>query len=164
MDALAAVVRAREILSQATPLRTDCGRICGGACCRTDGDGQGGMLLFPGEEALYDRLPAGFSILPERTVSPDGRLLMCSGVCDRSLRPLACRFFPLRPTARGRVVMDRRGFFVCPLTESGMGGLSGDFVAAAREAAAVLCENETQRAFLEALGASIRRVLSQSSL
>ena len=91
-------------------------------------------------------------------------LLMCSGVCDRSLRPLACRFFPLRPTARGRVVMDRRGFFVCPLTESGMGGLNGDFVAAAREAAAVLCENETQRAFLEALGASIRRVLSQSSL
>ena len=54
MDALEAVIRARDLLSDVTPLKTDCGRICGGACCQPDEDGQGGMLLFPGEEGLYD--------------------------------------------------------------------------------------------------------------
>ena len=49
MEALEAVMAARDLLEQVTPLRTDCGRYCGGACCLSDEDGQGGMLLVPGE-------------------------------------------------------------------------------------------------------------------
>ena len=46
----AAVLTARALLSNLTPLKSDCGRLCGGACCQ--GDDATGMLLFPGEEAL----------------------------------------------------------------------------------------------------------------
>ena len=47
MQPLEAVMEARKLLSQVTPLKRDCGRYCGGACCEPDEDGQGGMLLFP---------------------------------------------------------------------------------------------------------------------
>ncbi len=50
MSSLSAVLSARAALSDLTPLLTDCGRLCGVACCK--GDEQTGMLLFPGEEAL----------------------------------------------------------------------------------------------------------------
>ena len=36
-----------------TPLNIDCGKLCGGKCCK--GDDKTGMLLFPGEEKLIDR-------------------------------------------------------------------------------------------------------------
>ena len=29
-----AILRARELLGDLTPLKTDCGRLCGGACCQ----------------------------------------------------------------------------------------------------------------------------------
>ena len=57
-----ALLAARALLADVTPLRTDCGRCCGAACCAPDEDGQGGMLLFPGEEALF-RGRAGFRIV-----------------------------------------------------------------------------------------------------
>ena len=66
MDSLSAVLRARMLLDALTPLKTDCGRLCGGACCQ--GDETTGMLLFPGEDALYAGcafgrvLPAGFEL------------------------------------------------------------------------------------------------------
>ena len=97
MQALEAVMRARELLQTLTPLRRDCGGVCGAACCAPDEDGQGGMLLFPGEEALYQPLPAGFSLRQDDGVLPGMLLLTCGGVCDRALRPLACRMFPLTP-------------------------------------------------------------------
>ena len=39
--------KAFHLLQNATPLRTDCGVLCGKACCK--GDDMAGMLLFPGE-------------------------------------------------------------------------------------------------------------------
>ena len=152
---LTLVLRARALLCGVTPLFADCGRVCGHACCLPDENGRGGMLLFPGEEALYTD-KKGFSVLPDSTVLPAGRLLVCSGVCDREERPLACRFFPMRPTADGRAVMDRRAAWVCPLYESGRTALRADFVQACTEAAAVLAESAEHRAFLDALRARIR--------
>ena len=80
MQALEAVMRARELLQTLTPLRRDCGGVCGAACCAPDEDGQGGMLLFPGEEALYQPLPAGFSLRQDGGVLPGMLLLTCGGV------------------------------------------------------------------------------------
>ncbi len=40
--------KAFDILGELTPLKADCGRLCGGACCK--GDAQTGMRLFPFEE------------------------------------------------------------------------------------------------------------------
>ncbi|MBE5776079.1 MAG: hypothetical protein E7326_01050 [Clostridiales bacterium] len=164
MKATDAVQAARDILKDITPLKTDCGRVCGAACCAPDETGKGGMLLFPGEEKLYDVLPEGFEILPDDSVVPDGRLLVCKGRCDRDMRPLSCMFFPLRPTFRGDVRMDRRGLYVCPLAEYGVGGLNPEFVDAARSAAQVLAQQDETREYLRALGAHIKKVLEESRL
>ena len=51
-----AVSAAREKLKNVTPLKKDCGRVCGARCCRPLEGEETGMLLFPGEaEAYADR-------------------------------------------------------------------------------------------------------------
>ena len=46
------IAHAYTLIGEKTPLMTDCGALCGAACCQPDEDGQGGVYLFPGEEAL----------------------------------------------------------------------------------------------------------------
>ena len=99
-----------DILGDLTPLRVDCGKVCGGACCK--GDESIGMRLFPFEE----------SELQVTENSENGVCLaVCSGTCDRTKRPLACRIFPFFPTVddRGKVYIeaDIRARRVCPLVE-----------------------------------------------
>lgn len=152
MKAPEEVLAARALLDKKTPLKSDCGRVCGGACCESDEDGQGGMLLFPGEEALYDPLPEGWSVRSDDAVLPGALLLTCDGRCDREKRPLSCRLFPLLPTPDG-AVMDRRAWAVCPLMESGKKGLNPDFVEAVRQAGALLYRHPGCKALLDALHA-----------
>ena len=96
-----------KIMGDLTPLKADCGMLCGGACCK--GDENTGMRLFPFEE----------SELPVKTLENSVRLVVCEGKCDRSKRPLACRVFPFFPTVdeRGRVFVepDFRGARLCPM-------------------------------------------------
>ncbi|MBR6184802.1 MAG: hypothetical protein IKQ41_00905 [Clostridia bacterium] len=157
VEPLDRVMRAREMLSALTPLRMDCGRCCGGACCQCDEDGQGGMLLFPGEEALYDPLPEGFTIVADRAVIPDGKLLICAGVCEREARPLSCRLFPLLPTRTG-ARLDRRAWAVCPLMEGGKKGMLPQFVRAVEQAGQLLYACPSHAAFLDALHAYNERL------
>ena len=84
------LVAARKLLEEITPLQTDCGLVCGGACCQTHPGEETGMLLFPGEAEMY-RGEEGFTLVD----SPHGTILVCEGRCDRANRPLACRMFPL---------------------------------------------------------------------
>lgn len=157
MEAMEAVRRARSLLESVTPLKTDCGRVCGGSCCQSDEDGQGGMLLFPGEEKLYDPLPKGFSLRETDELGIKCLLLTCEGSCDRQERPLSCRLFPLLPTENG-AVLDRRGWAVCPLMEYGKQGLNPDFVEAVRAAGRVLYACPEHAAFLDALHAYNRQL------
>ena len=157
MEALEAVMAARDLLEQVTPLRTDCGRYCGGACCLSDEDGQGGMLLFPGEEALYTPLPEGFSLTRDDSVTEGGLLLTCDGVCDRANRPLACRLFPMLPRENG-AKMDHRAWAVCPLMAGGKAGLSWEFVAAVTATGKLLYACPEHAAFLKALDAYIEKL------
>ena len=141
--------RAYEALGDATPLKTDCGALCGAACCQPDEDGQGGVHLFPGEAALLrdcnwvDRaLPGSFA-----------PVMLCAGTCERERRPLGCRIFPLTPV-RGRdgawtVRMDARARAMCPLARSGVRGLDPDFVRAVRRALRIIAEDPDGDAFLE---------------
>ena len=155
----AAVLSARALLSGLTPLKADCGRLCGGACCQ--GDEATGMLLFPGEEALYAHcafarvLPAGFS-LGGQGVS----LLVCQGRCERENRPLACRLFPLflrfREDGSTRVVMDRRARALCPLTGYGLYALDSAFLDAARTAYDLLLADPACAAYLRDLDQAFR--------
>ena len=150
MDALDCVIAARRIMKDMTPLKGDCGRVCARACCRPDENGKGGMLLFPGEEKLYAG-DGNFNVTQHGAVTGDTFVITCGGECGRDRRPLACMFFPLRPTAKGGAVMDRRSAWVCPLYEAGKAGLDAAFVSAAEEAAKCLCKNETHVRFLAAL-------------
>ena len=154
MSERSAVLAARELLESLTPLKTDCGRLCQGACCQ--GDEATGMLLFPGEEALYEGcafarvVPTDFSL-----GGTPAQLLVCDGRCDRKNRPLACRLFPLflkfREDQTPVLRMDARARAVCPLTDYGMKALDPAFRQAARRAYDLLLEDETCAKYLKAL-------------
>ena len=139
---------AYEALGDATPMRTDCGLLCGAACCRPDDDGKGGVFLFPGEADLI-RDCSWARILPH-TIAP---VMICSGHCDRARRPLGCRIFPLSPVrdknGRWTVRLDVRARPMCPLIPSGVGGMDPDFVRATRSALRIIAESSEGEAFLE---------------
>ena len=153
------ILAARACLSDLTPLLTDCGCLCGGACCK--GDEQTGMLLFPGEEALFEGctfgrvIPANFT-LADRPV----HLFVCDGFCTREQRPLACRLFPLflhfKKDGTPRVRLDTRAKSVCPLCGYGLVGLRAEFVSAAKDAYAALMKDDECAAFLRALDDALR--------
>lgn len=149
-----AVLAARELLHTLTPLKTDCGRLCGGACCQ--GDEETGMLLFPGEEALYSGcafarvIDAGFSL-----GGMQARLFVCDGSCDRKNRPLACRLFPLflkfKDDGSTKLRIDARAKAVCPLTDYGIKALDPEFKQAVRNAYDLLLADELCARYLREL-------------
>lgn len=147
-----ALFAARQLLGQVTPLKTDCGRICAAACCASLEGEETGMLLFPGEEALYENRP-GWRL---RQTETGDLLLICSGCCVRSERPLSCRMFPLLPLPAEdgvRVRMDLRARAVCPLSRMGVQAMDPNFVAAIHQAGEWLLADNVQRIFLERLSA-----------
>lgn len=153
------ILAARKALENLTPLRGDCGRTCGAACCRPDEDGNGGMLLFPGEEALYEPCPDWARLVPSADF-PGQYLFTCSGRCERAMRPLACRIFPLTPRVREdgvTVEPDVRAWPVCPLMEYGVDGLSAAFVQAVRDAAESLAQDEACLAYMKKLSEYLRQ-------
>ncbi len=159
-DGIATIRAARALFADVTPLSRDCGRLCGAKCCKPDADGQGGMILFPGEEALYDPAPDWASLSDSDFVIGGAplKLLTCGGTCPRAGRPLSCRIFPLTPVAaegRAAARLDLRAWPVCPLMEYGQKGLSPAFVRAAKEAAALLWRDARCRAYIEALTARL---------
>ena len=158
MNRIESLLAARALLENVTPLKGDCGRICGGACCEPDEDGQGGMLLFPGEETLYSPLPEDFTVTPAPEM-PGALLITCQGSCQRKDRPLSCRLFPLLPKEKDgavRAVRDRRGFIVCPLLPDGLSAFDPAFRAAVVRAGEILYADPDHRAFLTALHDTIR--------
>jgi len=154
MNTQETILAAREMLRLLTPLKTDCGRLCAGACCR--GDEATGMLLFPGEDALYDGCTFGRVIDAEFTLGGQtARLFVCGGTCERENRPLACRLFPLflrfKDDGSTKLRMDLRAKAVCPLTDYGLSALDPDFKQAARSAYDLLLQDDACRAYLKDL-------------
>ena len=144
------LLMAREKLKSVTPLKKDCGRVCGAACCRSPEGEETGMLLFPGEEELY----AGKDGWTIRDTAA-GPMVICPGECDREERPLACRMFPLLPLTGAdgeiRAVTDLRAKAVCPLARQGRSAMDPAFTEAVREAGRLLAGEEEQAAFLSRL-------------
>ena len=104
-----------RITEKVTPLPVDCGKLCDGSCCK--GDEDTGMYLFPGEKVMYKATPSwakirkcGFTFGGEKV-----DFISCDGTCDRSLRPLACRIFPLFADENNKIIPDMRAKAVCPL-------------------------------------------------
>ena len=146
-----ALTLARGLLARATPLKSDCGRICGARCCASLEGEETGMLLFPGEEDFYEDLD-GWKIRP----AGKDLLLICPGVCRREDRPLACRIFPLLPVLREgslKVLTDERARAICPLSRQGKRGMDPAFVSAVETAGALLLQEKDQKEFLLRLSA-----------
>ena len=131
-----------RIMGDLTPLRADCGQLCGGACCK--GNDSTGMRLFPHEE----------TVLSVRHSGNGGRLAVCSGTCDRSTRPLSCRIFPFFPTIdeKGRIFVepDHRAARLCPLLMHSEEILFDPrFFRAVKRVGKILAKDKDGRAFLE---------------
>lgn len=148
--------RVYALFDGVTPLRADCGAVCGKACCR--GDQNTGMRLFPHEET------------PLRVTENEGRrFAVCDGVCDRKTRPLACRIFPFFPVPDGdgriRAVPDPRAKAVCPLARQAENvAFRRTFLRRVEKAGRLLAKDGACRAFLEEISAEIREVAALTAL
>lgn len=134
------IAAALNLIKDLTPLSQDCGKLCGGACCRPDENGAGGMYLFPGERWDGPILPGD--------IAP---IAVCDGHCDRARRPLACRIFPLTPVLSGGIWtlrMDARARAMCPLASSGVKGVQRPFARAVIRAIRLIASDPEGDAFL----------------
>lgn len=149
------------VLGDVTPLCVDCGQLCDGACCAVTEEITG-MYLFPGEEVMYKNMPEWAQIY-DTDFSYNGKyadLFTCTGKCDRNLRPLSCRIFPLVPyVKRGEkmdIRMDVRGRGMCPLaTAMRVEDLDPTFVKKVTLAMKLCMANPETREFLYALTESL---------
>lgn len=151
--ALRTLRAARALLENETPLKGDCGRLCGHACCQSDETGENGMLLYPFEDRFYRKPIEGFpfTLKPDDTLVKGGWRLVCEGVCPREHRPLACRVFPLRVrlianeadgTTEAKAELDPRAWAVCPLLEEGgLRAMGASFIHAVEAAGELLAAN-----------------------
>lgn len=151
--------KAYEILDRVTPIKTDCGQLCAPHCCK--GDGRTGMILFPDEDKLFKNTP-GF----ELKLNQKGDFcLICSGICEREKRPLACRMYPLFPliiengnNTEIKVVKDPRGIGSCPLVSDDW-KLDIDFIRAVRRAARALSRDKKQLAHLKKISGLLTDII-----
>lgn len=108
------IKKAYELLERVTPLAYDCGKLCGGKCCK--GDGNTGMWLFPYEEEILKNID-GFEI-KDCEGNFGYKMVVCGGICDRKTRPLACRIYPYFPMITDEgfdARADIRGITSCPM-------------------------------------------------
>ena len=142
MEFIEAVHAAYAALGDLTPLETDCGALCQAACCQADEDGQGGVWLLGDEITALQNVPWA-DIDP--VTDPVAPMLVCNAPCERTVRPLCCRIFPLAPVmgkdGLWTVRMDARARAMCPLAASGLKGLRREFVRAARDAIRILASS-----------------------
>lgn len=151
------------LFDDVTPQKTDCGRLCGGACCK-ESDAGSGMYLYPLEYKMYANKPSWAKIYKTDFTYGQGKkvyMLSCPDHCDRALRPLACRIFPLVPYVkkgeRLRIIIDPRGASLCPLYKK---GVSNEFSIAVTKAAKCLYAIKECREFLFAQSGLIDDFLS----
>ena len=146
---------AYEAIGNLTPIKkADCGNLCDKICCEGD---EAGMLLFPGEEDIYDDIP-GFTVEEiDYMETPGVNLLICDGKCERALRPFACRIFPVAPSVDKdgivTAVPDIRGRRMCPIWD--LKYVDRKFIKSVQKAFDILSENEKILSFMRLISAEI---------
>lgn len=140
---------AYEMIGRATPLKSDCGKLCDGACCTS----KGYMLLFPYEHEVL--LGKGFDItIKELDGYGPVYTLTCNGSCDRGIRPLSCRIFPLAPKIKDGelfVRIDPRARNVCPLSHKSILSLDKEFTNIIKKTLNMLFQNDRMAQYLKAV-------------
>ena len=134
-----------ERLDKVSPVDYDCGRLCNEACCVYDEEDYANEELFlylmPGEELMYEDSDcfelytmqsntSGYTDNWEDNVF----LVKCTTPpkCDRKIRPIQCRTFPLIPhiglDEEFHLVFDESEYpYVCPLVNENK-KLNEDFI------------------------------------
>lgn len=147
-----------RLFDHSTPMKVDCGRLCGSACCKGD---DAGMYLFPGEENVYRLLKSEWAKIEKSDFyyeyggkKKNVPLLICDGECDRYERPLACRIFPLTPyidkSGKLEIIMDPRARSLCPLSrELSADELDYRFISNVKRAFVLLMKNAEVREYMK---------------
>lgn len=135
-----------RLLDRVSPLNSDCGAMCGAACCTSaylDGE-EMGIFLMPGEELLHSPQDDWLDWSEESAEElglPESwgdtvHFVHCKTPprCPREKRPLQCRTFPLTPhlSEDGELTLiynDMDLPYRCPLIEEEI-PLNDDFVQA----------------------------------
>lgn len=120
-------------LDEVTPVDFDCGKLCGEVCCVYDADETHTeelvLNLLPGEELMYEDSPDfelyymdSSEIRYPHSWKDNIYLVKCKNPprCDRSIRPIQCRTFPLVPhiskNGEFHLVLDETEFpYECPI-------------------------------------------------
>jgi len=152
------IYNAYDIIGSLTPIKhADCGKLCGKACCKGD---EAGMLLFPGEENIFDGIAGFHTEEIEYMDVPGTKLLLCDGECDRALRPFACRIFPVAPGFgnEGNIaaVPDIRGRRMCPVWD--LKYADKKFVGAVKKAFDLLSRDEKILSFMRLIASEIEEL------
>ena len=132
-------------LDEVTPVDFDCGKLCGEVCCVYDADETHTeelvLYLLPGEELMYEDSPDfelyymdSSEIRYPHSWKDNIYLVKCKNPprCDRSIRPIQCRTFPLVPhiskNGEFHLVLDETEFpYECPIIRDHI-KLNDDFI------------------------------------
>ena len=136
-----------RLLDRVSPIDTDCGLLCGAACCTPEKDPDAedvGIYLLPGEEKIHSKDDDWLEWTEDRAEDyefPDswkGKVCFINcktpPVCPREKRPIQCRTFPLTPhldenDELSLIYNDLELPYACPLIYEGI-PLNDDFVKA----------------------------------
>ena len=145
-----------KLYGDTTPLLVDCGKLCGAACCESSDEEETGMYLFPGEEKLFENNPDFKIVRSEFQYGEDyANIVICKGFCNRNLRPLSCRIFPVIPyiqNSKSELIFDPRAKTICPLVElKDFSHLDKNFIKKTNSVINLLMKFEKSRLFLEGL-------------
>ena len=149
-------IRLYKMLENVTPLSKDCGVLCDQACCKEEDGEHTGMLLFPCEEYMLNNASFGqVEDYGEYYGDKQFKIFFCNEPCDRKLRPLACRIFPLTPYYKDGeldLIMNPMAKKMCPLARSlEIEQLEEDFVENVYKVINNILKLKDGKAYIEAL-------------
>ena len=139
------IKRIYKRLDEVSPVDFDCGTLCGEVCCVYDADESHAeelvLYLLPGEELMYEDSPDfelyymdSSEIRYPHSWKDNIYLVKCKNPprCDRSIRPIQCRTFPLVPhiskNGEFHLVLDETEFpYECPIIRDHI-KLNEDFI------------------------------------
>jgi len=147
-----------ERLDSVSPLDCDCGKLCGEVCCVYDVDSDAcdklGLYLMPGEELMYlDSDDFNLYCVKACEIDypyswkDDIYLVECVNPphCDRKIRPIQCRTFPLIPhisrDGKLHLIFDENEFpYDCPIITEDI-ELNSDFIMVNYDVWSILIKN-----------------------